>query len=102
MRIRVVNSHDYMTEGETHITREDVYGALRTAPGTHKELFISLGPGTSVERVDSTKGRRIYGSAWVGIIQYPDGGIATVARQGIPHRLGREVVEQGEAENQYH
>lgn len=80
MKIRVVGSHDYFTDDPWNITRADIYEALKEAPGTHKELFISLGPGTSVERVDSTKGRRIYGPAWVGIIQYPDGGISTVVR----------------------
>ncbi|MFH8346824.1 hypothetical protein [Streptomyces sp. NPDC018045] len=80
MRIRVVDSHDYLTQEEKHITANEVYGALREAKGPHKRLFISLDKGTTLERLDSTKGRKIYGPAWVHVSAFADGSIETVVR----------------------
>ncbi|MBD0733984.1 hypothetical protein [Streptomyces sp. CBMA29] len=40
-----------------------------------KRAVVDLGVGDSVDRFDSTKGRKIYGPASVEIIFWPDGGI---------------------------
>lgn len=75
MRIRVVDSHDIFTDHETHVSADDVYAALKESPHAHRRLFVNLGEGRSIDRLDSTKGRKIYGPAWVHIDAYADGSI---------------------------
>ncbi|MER5441097.1 hypothetical protein [Streptomyces sp. NPDC002790] len=75
MRIRVVDSHNIFTDHESHISAGEIYSALKESPHVHRRLFLSLGKGTTVDRLDSGKGRKIYGPAWVHIDAYADGNI---------------------------
>lgn len=53
--------------------------ATRDGPGNSRmRLVLDLGVGDSVARLDSTKGKRIYGPNSVEITWWPDGSIDTV------------------------
>ncbi|MEU7146981.1 hypothetical protein AB0B15_02915 [Streptomyces sp. NPDC045456] len=51
--------------------------AVKTAPGKNppRKIVVDLGLGDSVDRLDSSRGVRLYGPQSVEVIYWPDGGI---------------------------